>query len=332
MHLISRFLNKALQIKSGWLFLFTAILVAISSLAIFQLEPETFGSRFNALWWVMTTLTTVGYGDFYPQTPSGKILAMVLYIFGIGLLGLVIGKIVEFFSGIKKRKEAGKLRYHGKRHFILIGWSDKVRQAIEELLASEQGEVVIIAQLAQTPFVHDRVHYVQGSPTNDDVLLQANLPQAQAVLLFSDGSETDADAADGKTLLTLISVERINPDVRTVAEILDERHVQNFTHAKVDEFILPHHTISRLAVRSAIHSGVNTLFQQLLRHNVGTDIVEVAAKEEWKTYRQAYEGFIHEGLILVSDREGHSILPKLDQPIKKNEKLLVIRHSEAQTK
>ena len=53
----------------------------------------------DAFWWSVSTITTVGYGDVYPVTAEGRILAMVLMISGIGLFGILSGLAASFFVG-----------------------------------------------------------------------------------------------------------------------------------------------------------------------------------------------------------------------------------------
>lgn len=53
----------------------------------------------DAIWWSVTTITTVGYGDKYPITAEGKIVAMILMISGIGLFGILSGVAAAFFVG-----------------------------------------------------------------------------------------------------------------------------------------------------------------------------------------------------------------------------------------
>lgn len=57
----------------------------------------------DAIWWSVATITTVGYGDVYPVTTEGRILAMVLMISGIGLFGILSGLAASFFVGPKQQ-------------------------------------------------------------------------------------------------------------------------------------------------------------------------------------------------------------------------------------
>ena len=63
-----------------------------------EVQPEAFGSIPRALWWAMATLTTVGYGDVYPITPVGKVLASLIAVMGIGVVAMPAGVIAANFT------------------------------------------------------------------------------------------------------------------------------------------------------------------------------------------------------------------------------------------
>lgn len=73
------------------------ILLFIVPIPIVILEPSinTFG---DALWWAIVTTTTVGYGDISPETPIGRVLAVVLMLIGIGIIGTLTSAITGFFN------------------------------------------------------------------------------------------------------------------------------------------------------------------------------------------------------------------------------------------
>lgn len=77
-----------------------ALLVFVGALAVLDVEqaaPDakivTFG---DALWWAITTITTVGYGDLYPVTPIGRMVAAALMMSGIAVLGVVTASIASW--------------------------------------------------------------------------------------------------------------------------------------------------------------------------------------------------------------------------------------------
>lgn len=67
--------------------------ILISALVIFNVEPDSFNTFFDAIYWATISLTTVGYGDIYPTTMFGRIVTMVSSIFGIAVIALPAGII-----------------------------------------------------------------------------------------------------------------------------------------------------------------------------------------------------------------------------------------------
>ena len=78
----------------------------VSALVIYNVEPESFGSFFDAIYWATVSLTTVGYGDIYPVTTIGRIVTMTSSIFGIAIIALPSGVITAgYLSEVNKENE-----------------------------------------------------------------------------------------------------------------------------------------------------------------------------------------------------------------------------------
>lgn len=67
--------------------------ILISALVIYNVEPESFATFFDAIYWATISLTTVGYGDIYPVTTIGRIVTMISSAFGIAIIALPSGVI-----------------------------------------------------------------------------------------------------------------------------------------------------------------------------------------------------------------------------------------------
>lgn len=82
-----------------WVFAAWLAVMALCSLALYAAENgvnQAVSSPFDALWWGITTMTTVGYGDVYPVTPEGRLAAIVLMTLGIALFLLITATITSF--------------------------------------------------------------------------------------------------------------------------------------------------------------------------------------------------------------------------------------------
>jgi len=315
---------------SGWtLFFSTTSLVLLSSYIIHYLEPETFVSPFDGLWWTMTTVVTVGYGDISPTTIEGKLFAMFLYIVGIGLMTILIGKIIDSLSLRKRLREEGKLQITLENHIVLINWTKKAEIALEELLSTfEDIHVVIIDEsLQKTPLLHERVEFVSGDPATEETLLQANLLQCKSVMIFAPNAHLKASEADGHTLLIASILEgvgkKFGKNIYTICEVSDSKHIDAFKHVNVEEFITPNDMSAHLAARAILFNGTTEIIRQLTSH-VGHDLYHIPKKEEWKTFRDAKRALSEKGAILISNHQDMSISQKLDEPIPEGAKLFII--------
>ena len=87
--------------------------ILVSALVIFNVEPDSFDTFFDAIYWATVSLTTMGYGDIYPVTTIGRIVTMVSSIFGIAIIALPSGIITAGFmeelnhSSKKEENEEG---------------------------------------------------------------------------------------------------------------------------------------------------------------------------------------------------------------------------------
>lgn len=78
--------------------------IVVAGLIMFQVEPESFDSLFDAIYWSTTALTTVGYGDIYPITVFGKLVSMISSVVGIAVVALPAGVITGGYIDEVKRR------------------------------------------------------------------------------------------------------------------------------------------------------------------------------------------------------------------------------------
>lgn len=331
MWLLQRIFSKLVKISLWKILLIAAMVIVLSSVIMQAIEPETFPRFMDALWWTMTTVVTVGYGDFSPSSDAGRIFTMLLlYTFGIGAMGIIIGKIFESLSLYKQMREEGKLAYKGKGHYILIGSSrEKLANVVDEILNTNQKcDIVIVDHGNESPVKHDRIHFVSGNPAEEEILMQANILESKSVAVFTDDQIELPEYADGKTLLIASRVEHISKhyqkNLYTIAEIKKEKHIALFEHANVDEFILSNESVSKLMANAAIYPGSSRLFKQLLSNTEGENLYEIYKKPHWITYKDAAMELFEKGATLISDGHALDVARRHNEKIPDGAKMFVI--------
>lgn len=107
-------------VKRAWAPLLAALCVAgaqlyIAAMMLYFIEGETkpaaFGSIMRSMWWAIVTLTTVGYGDVYPETALGRVAAGIVALAGIGIVAMPTGILASAFAEeFRERHEARQAR------------------------------------------------------------------------------------------------------------------------------------------------------------------------------------------------------------------------------
>ncbi|KIL53170.1 potassium channel family protein [Jeotgalibacillus campisalis] len=309
----------------------SAFIILFGTFSVHMIEPETFPTLFDSFWWTMTTVTTVGYGDFFPVTVPGRLVGIFLFIFGIGLIGVLIGKIVEAASTYQRLKKEGRLMYKKSGHFVYIGWSKKTEQAIKEIFNHDpKAAIVLIDHLPETPISHDHIHFISGDPTDEETLLKSNVLEAKRVAIFSDPAIDESVLQDGKSLLIASAVEALslqhNQDIQTVVEISEERHISKFNHIRVDDFILSDDSVSLLMAKATLQPGTTTIFRQLLSKKFGNNIHILKSKSTWKTYRDASQRLLDDGAVLIAVNEDMDFRQAIQKKLTEEDTLYVICH------
>ena len=106
------------------------VLMLASSLCMYSLEheaqPEVFTNAFSGIWWSVSTLLTVGYGDIYPITTMGKLFGIFIAFLGVGMVaiptGIISAGFVDQYSRIKRLSEYAN---EADIHFIKVNLSKK---------------------------------------------------------------------------------------------------------------------------------------------------------------------------------------------------------------
>ncbi|MQA32478.1 potassium channel family protein [Modestobacter roseus] len=131
---LDRKLTGSLHGRVAWYVSAIALLISfMASLAVYDAERDApdavITSYGDAVWWALTTITTVGYGDTYPVTTEGRLVAVLLMVGGIALLGVVTAAVASWFVG--RVADAAQADRALEEHPTVL--QEEVRQLAEEV-------------------------------------------------------------------------------------------------------------------------------------------------------------------------------------------------------
>ncbi|SHK40792.1 potassium channel family protein [Paramaledivibacter caminithermalis] len=279
---------KALHISLGKNNLYRLLTLGLVSLLIFStsfyfceksINPDL--SFSDALWWGFVTCTTVGYGDYYPLTPRGRIIGIFLMLIGISIFGFLTATIASIFIENKLKEGMGLMDIKFNGHIAIIGWNDKSRIMLEELVQDNPNRnIVIIDEIEKLSLNHKNTFFVHGDPTKDETLLKANIPHADTVIVVADESMDNYGMSDAKSVLICLAVDKFNTNAHLIAEVLNEENIPHFKRANVNDIIITNQMSSRIMVRSALYKNVSHALKELLTASYGNEIYERKVENE----------------------------------------------------
>ncbi len=138
-------------------------LLVLSSILITLVEPDgtPLAHLDQALWWSIVTSTTVGYGDLYPATQAGKVIAVILPMFmGIGLGAAFITHVASCLIERRDKKMHGESPYTGAGHIVLVGHTEETEYLARQIREDEtyaNQDIILLADLPRHPMPAARV-------------------------------------------------------------------------------------------------------------------------------------------------------------------------------
>ncbi len=243
---------------------------------------EGFRTIWDTLWWTVVTITTVGYGDKYPVTVGGKITGIVIMILGVATVGIVTGRIASFLVDKQIKSRGGLIVLDRKKgHFIVCGWKSELETILENILRVnpnlKPSDIVLVNDADPEEIDHIRslpkfkyLKYIKGDYIDEKVLQRANVKGAHTALVLADSSRKfSVQEVDSRTVMAVITIDSMNKDIYTCAEIIDEKYEKYLQFANCDEIILTRELGRILISNAANASGISHIANHLLRPETG---------------------------------------------------------------
>ena len=295
---------------------------------IHLIEPDNFPSIFEGIWWAIVTTSTVGYGDFTPITKLGRIIGMLLILSGVGLITSYFAYIAKMSISSDQQFLTGRKEFSGTGHFIIIGWNGRSKRIIKSIHERmlHQNIVLIDDTLTKHPLPRTNIHFVQGKASLDSVLLQANVRQADRVLITADLQQNELQT-DMFSVLTLLAVKGLNPHVYCLVEILTQEQKENALRAGADGIIETNKFASDY-MQECLWRGMDEKWSENLSKENGLKLEQIPVQFDWKgqTFKQLCVTLLEKDILLVGIISGGETLikPPSDAVIHQNDILLII--------
>lgn len=227
-------------------FMVFVISAAASAIYVFEgaMPGSSINSIFDAMYWAMVTLSTVGYGDITPHTPEGRVVALALIISGIGVLAFATSIVVAAFqdklSELREHRVISELE-HGP-HFTVISGFGEVGQVVASKLAETRQRFMIIDLKEERVKLATKRGYlaVRGDAADNELLETVGLRERVHTLVCATND-------DVKNVFITVSARRMRDGLRIIATAGSKDVARKLTLAGANHVISPSEMIGQMA-------------------------------------------------------------------------------------
>jgi voltage-gated potassium channel len=208
--------------------------------------------------WTLDTVTTLGSIQD-PHDAVGRVVVVLLELFGIGTLFYGLATVAEFFvsgqlSGLLDERRTQRMIDSYTDHFIICGFGRVGRQVARDLSAAGVKHVTIDSDASHRESAEAMgVRFIESYAADDEVLLGAGIERARAVIACVD---SDAD-----NIFIALTARGLRPDILIIARASAEDAEKKLLRAGADRVISPYKTSGSEMARVAVHPQVGGALQ-----------------------------------------------------------------------
>ncbi len=319
------------------LLMFTVMLVVGGAVVAFLLEQSTgedFSSLRGALWWATYSTLAGEPINSMPNSTAGRALLVALMLGGTGLsavfTGLVSATMITRLQGMERVNDMEIDELEG--HLVVCGWNQGAKPLLAELavdpLFAGQPFVLLnerdgIPDLADVGVRAELVLHLKGDFTQLAVLRRAGIERAaRAVVLADDSERHQRGDRDARSVLAALTIERMQPDIYCVVELMDGANTDHLKVAGVEAVIMRNDLSGRALASACRHPRLASVMMDLFTARDGARLERLPGPVHPMDYGALLERCKRElghtiigverstGELLVNPEPSHVVLPE----------------------
>jgi voltage-gated potassium channel len=262
-----------------------AVVATLLGAWLFSLTQKV--SLGTALYWAITTATTVGYGDVVPKPGIGRVIAVGVMLTAIPLVGAVFAALAGMTASLHIRRLLGMEQRQWRGHTLILGYSAVVPYLLESLRPS--GRALVVVANMDRALVPDGVSLVSSDPANESVLRSVNPDQAREAFI--------AGVSDSDALLIAIHLRHLAPQLSPIVMVQSPKVAEALHDLGIRYTVAADQLVGRTVAKSLQTPHATDLIFKLLEDDE-VRLIEIPVPQAWVGKPLSHVRAQYDGLIL----------------------------------
>ncbi|MEA2059836.1 MAG: NAD-binding protein [Thermodesulfobacteriota bacterium] len=282
MKLLKKIMNYRLHMRTehpfGWSIImgsfFIFLVTTAGTLGYMLMEGWGF---IDSIYMVVITLATVGYMEVKPLSDMSRLMTILVIFGGVGAFFYLGGSLAQMlvegkFQNLLGRRRVEKIINELTDHYIVCGYG-RIGSIVAREIKKEGFNVVVIEKNpdALAELEQNKMLFIPGDATQDDILLSAGLKQASCLIT--------ALAEDAANVFVTLSSKQLNPNLKIVARTDTESHVPRLKQAGAEQVFMPYNIGGMRLVQSVLRPTVTSLMDLAMRGDINLQLEELPVSD-----------------------------------------------------
>jgi voltage-gated potassium channel len=241
--------NKKFELLTLLFLLFFIVMTA--GIAIYVVEERlnpNIEDLFDAVYWALVTITTVGYGDIAPVTPIGRMISMLIIISGIAMISFATSVIVSAFSErlIELKENRVVEQINKSRSFLIIcGYGQMAKMFFRQKKDEINNYIILDNSMERVEAARkDGYDAIHEDASRFETLSKFNVEHSKITILC-------LTASDVENIYITLNAKSISRKIKVIARVNDTSIISKFEYAGADHLLMPNRVVNTM-VRTAI--------------------------------------------------------------------------------
>jgi voltage-gated potassium channel len=314
------------------LLLLLAFVVTTGAIAIYVLEEThnpNINSIFDALYWSLVTISTVGYGDIAPVSHTGRIIAMMIILSGIAMISFATSVIVSAFSEklttLKEERIVDEINKN-KTFLILCGYGQMTKTFLRQKEADTYKHIILDTDPERVEeAIHDGYDAIRDDASRHETLARFRLEEGNVTVLALTNDDVE-------NIYITLNTKSISPKIRVIARASNETLVPKYRRAGADHVLLPNEAASTMMVTAVTRPTMYKAIHAILTGQHAAQLDEIPIRPDMPAIGRTIESidFRRYKLVLIGlqrKADGRFVFnPDVETVLAAGDILLVMGH------